>query len=574
MRKAGKAMISKSLTKELVELTTALVAQPSVTGTPGEADLANQVQKWFMTLPYFQDHPENLWIQDVPDDELGRKNVFALVRGTKGRSGNAGSGTILFHSHMDTVGIQDYGSLQDLAFDTRQLKLALADITTDETLLEHLKSEDWLFGRGALDMKSGLAVQMKVIEYWSNRTEELPGNLLMMANPSEETHHGGMLASLSELLRLREELGLEYLCAVNSDYVTALYPGDPMRYIYTGTTGKLLLNVYIRGLETHVGQAFAGLDPILVLAELLREFNYNTEWVEQVQGEATQPPVALHVRDCKQSYNVQTTGSAVAYWNWFTLDASPLQVLAKAKDGAERAVARALENRNDHAARQIQLLGYGASTRQRAVEENAIQMPVFTFAQWLEQLNEQTRIKVYKVLADEYSELSAQLDARQVVQVMLERALEAAESSDPILLLYFTPPFLPHNYIDGGTQRGEALLSALRKAADEVSLEFGEPFSFQRYFPYLSDSSFLRLMIGESEIDGFIQNCPGWGNLFELPLKKSKALDIPALNLGVYGFDAHKPTERLHIPYSFGILPELINRSIVRILAECQPELD
>lgn len=554
-------MSEKIPIQEFVDLTTELVRQPSITGTQGEVALANLVEKWLMALPYFREHPEFLWTQVVPGDESGRKNVFAFVRGNGSKSQ-----TILFHSHIDTVGVQDYGLLQEYAFEPQQIKSALAQTVSDVSILEHLNSPDWLFGRGSLDMKSGLAVQMKLLEYWSNHVDKLPGNLLLMANPAEETNHAGMLAALSELLRLREEVGLEYLCAVNSDYISAQYPGDKMRYIYTGTTGKLLVNVYIRGAETHVGQAFEGLDPLLVLTELLRELNYNTELVEQVDQEVTQPPVALLARDRKSVYNVQTTGGAVAYWNWFTLRSSPLAVLAKAKERAQRSVARALQLRAEQTARQIQLQGYGAATRHHAVEERTLEMPVYTFAEWLLQLDDVARQEVQQVLSStHYKDLTKQLDTREVVQIMIERALEAAHYHEPVLLLYLTPPFLPHNHIEEEAGHGEQVVSALLQAAKQVSLFSGEQFVFQRYFPYLSDSSFLRLMIEEAEIEGFAANCPGFGNLFELPLSKSKLLNIPALNLGVYGFDAHKPTERLDIPYSFGTLPELINQFLLRI---------
>lgn len=555
-------MLGNPFIEELIELTTALVAVPSITGTTGEVDVADLIIQRLKALPYFRNNPHHLWTQSVPGDELGRKNIFALVRSTK-----ATAKTILLHSHLDTVGIQDYGSLQEFAFDPGKLKLAFANHAGDESVLKCAHSDDWLFGRGALDMKSGLAVQMKLVEYWTKKLHELPGNILFMANPSEESHHGGMLAALSELLRLRDEEGFQYLCAINSDYVTALYPDDAARYIYTGTTGKLLLNVYIRGAETHVGQAFSGFDPLLVLTEVLRVLNYNTEFVEKVGHEATQPPVALYVRDRKETYNVQTAGVAAAYWNWFTLKKSPLEVLAEVKEHVKHAVMSAKELRSQAAARQIQLLGFGAATRAKAVEEFAVDMPVYTFAEWLEHLDETARQRVNEVLKADFSELTHKFDQREVVQVMIEHALKAAEYSGPILLLYLTPPFLPHNYIEGTTCAEQSILDAVRSAAAELSLPENEQFVIQRYFPFLSDSSFLRLMMHEVDLQGFIQNCPGWGNLFELPLEQVKALNIPTLNLGVYGFDAHKPTERLDIAYSFGILPQLIKASMTRIFA-------
>ena len=541
--------------EDFIELTKLLVGQPSITGTTGEVAIAEQIESWLKSLPYFCQFPQQVWTQPVPGDALGRKNVFALVRAT-----HVNTRTVVLHSHIDTVGVQDYGPLQELAFRPEPLQEALLQSTRDEGVRAHAASPHWLFGRGSLDMKSGLAVQMKLIESWSQNPDALPGNILLMANPSEETHHGGMLAALSELLRLRDETGLQYLCAINSDYVTSEVPADETRYIYTGTTGKLLLNAYIRGRETHVGQAFKGFDPLMVLTELLQEMNYNTELVESAGDEVTQPPIALYARDRKASYNVQTTGSASAYWNWYTLAASPADVLTVATKHAEIAARRAETRWQEHARRMNDLAGNEPTS---VVPEK---MPVYSFAEWYEQLPEPAQRRVDAVMADNYTDLLDNLDLREVIQIMVDRAMDAAGGTTPVLLLYFTPPYLPHNYVQAGTTDDDRVLQSLEEAARIVAHKHAEKLMVRRYFPYLSDSSFLRLMMQNNKIGSLMNNFPGWGNVFDIPLQQVEKLSIPAINLGVYGFDAHQPTERLYLPYSFGVLPELIREVVQRIL--------
>ena len=54
--------------------------------------------------------------------------------------------------------------------------------------------------------------------------------------------------------------------------------------------------------------------------------------------------------------------------------------------------------------------------------------------------------------------------------------------------------------------------------------------------------------------------------LYPLPVDKIQELNIPALNYGCYGKDAHKWTERLYKPYTFGVLPKLILKTIDNFL--------
>ena len=62
-----------------------------------------------------------------------------------------------------------------------------------------------------------------------------------------------------------------------------------------------------------------------------------------------------------------------------------------------------------------------------------------------------------------------------------------------------------------------------------------------------------------------INNFPGYESLYPLPFEEMKSLNIPAVNFGVYGKDAHKWTERVHLPYSFELLPKLILRTIEEV---------
>src|SRR5689334_16259898 len=139
------------------DLTLALVRLPSVTNTPDELAFARRFHALLAAHPYFQAHPEHLRIERAPDDPRGRSNVFALVRG-------AGPETIVLAGHYDVVSVANYGDLAPYAHDPPALLPRLiADLSAgaqgdaDRQALDDLKGGAFMPGRGALDMKSGLA---------------------------------------------------------------------------------------------------------------------------------------------------------------------------------------------------------------------------------------------------------------------------------------------------------------------------------------------------------------------------------------------------------------------------------
>ncbi|MBP2642729.1 MAG: rocB [Firmicutes bacterium] len=69
-----------------------------------------------------------------------------------------------------------------------------------------------------------------------------------------------MLSAVQDLDEMARDKGWDFIGAIDTDYTTLRYPGDTNRYVYIGTTGKLLPCFYLYGEETHVGEAFNGLD--------------------------------------------------------------------------------------------------------------------------------------------------------------------------------------------------------------------------------------------------------------------------------------------------------------------------
>jgi arginine utilization protein RocB len=97
-----------------------------------------------------------------------------------------------------------------------------------------------------------------------------------------------------------------------------------------------------------------------------------------------------------------------------------------------------------------------------------------------------------------------------------------------------------------------------------------EQFVLKKFFPYLADGSFLSIHETDEELKPLLENFPKWDQLYPLPYETIRKLNIPSINMRVYGKDGHKWTERVYKPYSFNVLPLLIRKATIQILNDYQ----
>ncbi len=541
--------------EEILKLTKEMVAVPSVNSTTGEKEIGIFIEKYLRNIPYFKKHPELVVIQKLKNDTLERRNVFALLRGEKEINPN----TIIFHGHTDTVGVEDYGTLQQYAFDCERLKQVMGELELSDEVRKDLESGDYLFGRGACDMKSGDAVFLVLVRHIAEHISDFSGNILLSFNPVEENLHTGIIEGIEMIETFRKEYQLHYVLAVNNDYICPMYPGDTNRYIYTGVGGKLLPCFFIQGQETHVGQCFEGYDPTLIAADLAAEISYNTEFCDEYQGEYSLPPVALKLKDLKGWYNVQTAKEAFVYFNYFVHKAEIEEVVEKFSDAAWNAVKASMERMNERYRRFCTLSGKQYTPIENTWEFMTYQSLYETASKKCEGM-ETLLWKKTKELIEKNT------DKREIPISIIRFLLEKSGIYHPVIVLYFGAPYCPHNTLRKERDEDAMVLEKIRETAAEIEKECSVHYELCHFFPSLSDSSYLAIDDSENSITCLKANFPQMDQLYPLPLSTMKNLGIPAVNFGVYGKDAHKWTERLYMPYSFEVLPKLLQKTIEKFL--------
>lgn len=549
--------------KRMEELAKQLVRIRSVVGTEGELDIISFIKRRLSAHPYFSSKPSSIALEPVEHDLLGRSALIVRVSPKAGLKQ-----AVFFLGHTDTVGMSDFASAERYASEPDTLPEALAALKLDEEAASDLASGGYIFGRGIFDMKAGLAAMILLAEELAERSEQLLHDYVFAFVPDEEAGSKGMLAAVRHLARLSRDEGLSFIGAVDIDYMTDRFQGDTRKYIYFGTVGKLLPCVYVHGQATHVGEAFNGIDANFLAARIMLEINLDPSLCDTASGETSPPPVSLRMKDLKKEYSVQTCDAAVLYFNFPTHSRTPDAVLALVKERTAKAMGEALE---EISKRKAAFTAVAEHLGENAASEPLIGARV-------------VRVLTFKELVDEARASSGDMADEALKSFAIKRKPDAYDSRDYSLdlvrqlhrllpdqsakaVVFFSPPYHPHIAADSDDAKDKRLLSAVTKATEEAKRTFPYEIELKKFYPYISDLSYCRLPKEKEALASLMQNMPAWPHEYSLPLDDIRELSMPVVNIGPYGKDAHKPTERLSRAYSLDAVPFMLRR-LVAILEE------
>lgn len=544
--------------EKILQVAEELTRIRSVVGTPGEVRIAEHIYGYLAKTEYFRNNPDQLKLLPVAGDPLGRKNVMAYIRGGKGPS----SKTVLCLGHIDTVGIQDYAELGPDATSPEVLKrkLTAAVKFCPETAAE-IVSEDWVLGRGIFDMKAGVASLMVMLETLSADAAELAGNLVFLGVPDEEGQSVGMLSAVRDLQSLAAEQNWEFVAAVDTDYMTTRYPGDGHKYVYIGSVGKLLPSFYLYGEETHVGEAFNGLDANLLASEVIYQMDLCADLCDIAEDEVTLPPVSLHQRDLKTEYSVQTANAVSVYFNYATHSSQPDEVLAKCRKKAEESFTNVIKRLNEEYEKYCAL---SKIPYQRLPWE----VQVLTYEELYNNVKAEMGEEIDQIIDQLTAELKAKnVDDREFSLAIVHEVHKYYSDQNSKIIVYFAPPYYPHIYVKGVAEREKRLLEVVNRAVAEVRQQYDYDIVTRKFYPYISDLSYCSMTRDDASITRLVNNMPAWSRVYSLPVAAIRAISMPVVNIGPFGKDAHKLSERVSRAYSFDAMPAVLEKTLRGLLS-------
>ncbi|MBI5709756.1 MAG: hypothetical protein HZC42_05525, partial [Candidatus Eisenbacteria bacterium] len=351
--------------------------------------------------------------------------------------------------------------------------------------------------------------------------------------PDEEHASAGMLAAVGELARLRESEGLELAGALNLDYAS-----EPVAH--AGVMGKALAGIYVIGRPTHAGTPFEGVDAAQLAAAIVSRATASRNLVDQWQGVAGVPPVALRLRDLKAGYNVQTAVEAEVELNLLAF-ARPL---AETLEALRAEALAALED----LVRAMRELRAWVEPGHTAPGEPELRSRVLLWPELVARAGE----------PGELFDAEGRLDPRAASLMRVRKLARAARLAGPAVVIYLLPPFHPHAAPGDGP---------LVRAARRVLA--GEGIEVRPFYPYITDASYVAWR-GEPP-EALATFMPSYGQEYRLPIEAMRALDLDVVNLGPWGRDAHGLFERVRADWAFGKLPGVLAEVVKAALTSTAP---
>ncbi|QTD40695.1 M20/M25/M40 family metallo-hydrolase [Sporosarcina sp. Te-1] len=516
-----------------------LVSWDSQTLTDGERTFSAKLKMKLEQLSYFQEHPEQLALHDAG---LGRSTLTALYQHPDAVE------TVVLISHFDTVQTEEYGVLEPLAYHPEELTKKLLEYKQELPLAARvdLESGNYLFGRGTMDMKMGLALHMQLIEKAS--VEQWPINLLLTTVPDEEVNSAGMRAAVKALGRLRDEYGLSYKLFLNSEPSFSQGPADTNEYIYSGTIGKIMPAALFYGKETHVGEPLKGMTANYIASFLTQRMEWNEKFRETDLGESTPLPVSLQQKDLKFQYSTQTPYRAAALYNVFLFKRTAAEVMDLFEEVARDAMEACNESYQAICERE-QMKGIG-------------KVKVLRYEQLLAHATgklgaaEVERLKAQVLAHEEWD------DREKSIRIVDDLMIQCQELAPATVLLY-APPYYP-----AVNSSHDPFIQEAIHLIQETAKPFGISLEQIHYFNGICDLSYVNYDDMANGWTSFERNTPVWGDSYNIPFEEMGELRAPVLNVGPFGKDAHQKTERLHVESAFKEMPVLLETLIQKLFCK------
>ena len=510
-----------------------LVSIKSDTRTKHERDIEDYIYSWFKDLAYFKDKGENYGRYFLSNDPLNRAIVWSLVKGE-------GPDTIILLNHHDAVDSLDYGLLQESAYDPDSLieKIKKADINEDSRF--DANSDKWIFARAGADMKAGCAIQMSIIKEYSEK-EDFKGNILFLSVPDEESYSQGAREAATLLRDLKKEFNLDYKLCIDGEPHER---DDKGRAIFSeGSVGKTLVSIYVRGKKTHVGHVFQGLNPSHLLSQIICDIDMNPFFSDRVEKEVSPPPSFTYSRDKKDQYDASIPESAGAYFSVLTLSRSPKEILDDVVKMTKLSFDEVIKRINTHYDR-YRIMGH------MPIERLPWESKVLLFSEAYEEAKRDSGDEFLQAYHKKKEEIKKALQEESTNMPnttldLIGLTLDYMKDKAPKIVIGFSPPYYPHiSNLDF-----DNLPSDIKELGDKIikfaKEDLNETYIRKYFFMGISDLSYLALNKSESVIPYIGPNMPHWGDGYSIPFEDLKEISVPIINIGPWGKDYHKFTERV-----------------------------
>lgn len=549
-------VILSGIEKDIKEILYSYIKAQSFTNTEKEIEAENFFINYFSSVPYFKNTEDSYGRYKIENDALNRSVCYAFLKGE-------GNDTIVFIHHSDVVGVEDFKLLKDFAFSPDELRAELLKIkyTLSEDAKKDLSDGTFLFGRGVCDMKGGGAIQIALIKKYSS-LKGFKGNIVVIAVPDEENLSAGMRAAVKFLNELKNKHNLNYKIMINSE---PHQRKDFSQGIFSeGSVGKVMPFVYVRGVLAHAGKAFEGLNPLNVMSSIVRKTELNMELSDVVGSEAAPPPTWLYFKDSKTAYDVSMPLSAKGCFSILTLKQTPHSIMKKLKNIYVEAFDEVIEDMNYNYKR------FSESTRLKNTR-----LPWETKVVNFSELYREAEASYGDVFKEKYEEKIKNLEALYKVNeislidcnfLLIDFVYGYIDDLSPRIVYGLIPPYYPNVsnlYFENLDDTVKDISTKLNQFTEK---QFNQTYTREYFYTGISDLSYTSMDNSSEVLDVLKSSMPLLEGFYDIPADSIERISMPCINIGPWGKDFHKLTERVSTEDLYIRTPQIINHAISLIL--------
>jgi arginine utilization protein RocB len=321
--------------------------------------------------------------------------------------------------------------------------------------------------------------------------------------------------------------------------------------------------IYARGKLSHAGMVYEGLNPIKIMSKIVEKLDLIPDLIDDIDGITSPAPTFLYLKDAKHIYDVSLPIAASGYMSIMFLKKSVGEIMAlvrkKCMEAFEETIADIQRSFDAYA---LTNGGHTSALQWRAnvkfyseLREEAVRDSGAVFDQSFVSLMQLIRGKV----------ASGEMNLVEASHKVVEHTLSYVRDTSPTVVIALTPPYYP---VVGNSMLGTGAESIDRLAGEIIARARSQ--SGDEYVKYY--------IVGMSDLSYFMQNpSPGdnayirdnmllWGDVYDIPFGDLDEISMPVMNIGPWGKDIHKYTERVFREDLINRTPDLMAFAIEYVL--------
>jgi arginine utilization protein RocB len=321
--------------------------------------------------------------------------------------------------------------------------------------------------------------------------------------------------------------------------------------ISQGSIAKMNFFVYVKGILTHAGKILEGINPSGIMSRIVSRIELNLDFIDEIEGEMSIPPTWVHVKDSKEVYDISTPESTIGYLNVLNFATSPEEVMKKIMDICVEESDEFMKKYSDVRA------VFMEKTNRKSIG-NDWPVHVVTFNELLDILKEKGE-EYYKKYDEFEKKIIDDLRFNKMSFVnanyeLVEYIIKLINRQEMFIVAGMTMPLYP-----GVSNLFQEDVSDYLDIINKfTSKEWNQEYMNRYYFTGISDLSYSSLNYDIESTVSQMENMPLWKKYYDIPFEDIKEIQMPCINIGPWGKDFHKISERVYKEDLFERTPRII----------------